>query len=77
MRNLILGYITKTETHRVVPSGKHVRDTYTPLNLILYRKTGVCRSIASFLFLIQNIDCGYPLEPPQRGGSNEYPQSVF
>ena len=23
------------------------------------------------------IDCGYSLEPPQRGGSNEYPQSVF
>ena len=21
----------------------------------------------------QNIDCGYPLEPPRRGGSNEYP----
>ena len=25
----------------------------------------------------QNIDCGYPLEPPQRGGSNKYPQSMF
>ena len=25
----------------------------------------------------QNIDCGYSLEPPQRGGSNEYPQSMF
>ena len=25
----------------------------------------------------QNIDCGYSLEPPRRGGSNEYPQSVF
>ena len=23
----------------------------------------------------QNIDCGYSLEPPRRGGSNEYPQS--
>ena len=22
----------------------------------------------------QNIDCGYSLEPPRRGGSNEYPQ---
>ena len=21
----------------------------------------------------QNIDCGYSLEPPRRGGSNEYP----
>ena len=25
----------------------------------------------------QNTDCGYSLEPPQRGGSNEYPQSMF
>ena len=25
----------------------------------------------------QNIDCGYTLEPPRRGGSNEYPQSMF
>ena len=24
----------------------------------------------------QNIDCGYWLEPPRRGGSNEYPQSL-
>ena len=25
----------------------------------------------------QNIDCGYSLEPPRRGGSNEYPQSMI
>ena len=25
----------------------------------------------------QNIDCRYSLEPPRRGGSNEYPQSMF
>ena len=25
----------------------------------------------------QNIDCGYSLEPPRRGGSNEYPQSML
>ena len=24
----------------------------------------------------QNIDRGYSLEPPRRGGSNEYPQSI-
>ena len=27
----------------------------------------------TFLFLLKNIDCGYSLEPPYRGGSNEYP----
>ena len=25
----------------------------------------------------RNIDCEYLLEPPRRGGSNEYPQSTF
>ena len=25
----------------------------------------------------RNIDCGYSLEPPRRGGSNENPQSMF
>ena len=25
----------------------------------------------------QNIDCGYSLEPPRQGGSNEYPQYMF
>ena len=24
----------------------------------------------------QNIDCGYSIEPPRRGGSKEYPQSM-
>ena len=27
-----------------------------------------------FLIFAQNINCGYTLEPPRRGGSNEYPQ---
>ena len=30
-----------------------------------------------FLISAQNIDCGYSLEPPHRGGSNEYSQSMF
>ena len=30
-----------------------------------------------FLIFAQNIDCGYSLEPPRRGGSNEYLQSMF
>ena len=24
--------------------------------------------------MLKNIDCGYSLEPPRRGGSNEYPK---
>ena len=30
-----------------------------------------------FLISARNIDCGYSLEPPYRGGSNECPQSMF
>ena len=30
-----------------------------------------------FLIFAQNIDCGYTLEPPKRGGSNEDPQSIY
>ena len=30
-----------------------------------------------FLISVQNIDCVCSLEPPRRGGSNEYPQSIF
>ena len=26
---------------------------------------------------VQNIDCGYILEPPRQGSSNKYPQSMF
>ena len=40
---------------------------YTPL---LYSKTGIYRGIHYFLFLLQNIDCGYSLEPPHCGCSN-------
>ena len=33
--------------------------------------------IRIFHISAQNIDCGYALEPPRRGGSNAYPQSMF
>ena len=62
------------QTHRENMSIQYI-PPYTPL---LYSKTGVCRGIPIFLkFLIQNIDCGYSLEPPRRGCFNVYPQSMF
>ena len=33
--------------------------------------------IIFFLFLHKNICCGYSLEAPRRGASNEYPQHMF
>ena len=35
------------------------------------------KKIWYFHISAQNIDCGYSLEPPRRGGSNEYPRSMF
>ena len=35
------------------------------------------KNSGSFHISAQNIECWYSLEPPRRGGSNEYPQSMF
>ena len=40
-------------------------------------KLGFARLYIIFIISAQNIDCGYSLEPPRRGGSSEYPQSMF
>ena len=50
-------------------SRKHAYIILTPLK-------------STFIYIIfhisaQNIDCGYSLEPPRRGGSNRYPPSMF
>ena len=53
--------------------------TYSNILKILQPKKGKFLDKRSDIFPIsaQNIDCGYPLEPPRRGSSNEYPQSMF
>ena len=35
-----------------------------------------CKNVTFFLFC-SKVNCGYLLEPPQQGDSNEYPQSMF
>ena len=40
-------------------------------------KLGFRGLLIIFLILLLNPDCGYSLEPPGRGGSNVYPQSMF
>ena len=44
---------------------------------IYIAKLRLLQEYTFLLFLLKNIDWGYSLEPPRRGGSNEYPQSVF
>ena len=61
----------KTKTSR--------RHAYSNILKILSPKDENFQIKISDIFHIsaQNIDCGYSLEPPQQGGSNEYPQSMF
>ena len=67
----------------VVHKGNCITKTYLdkfhPLKPKFYTvKLGLTGVYIIFLISAKkNIDCGYSLEPPRRGGSNEYPQSMF
>ena len=61
------GPITKTRLYNVDPLKSHIYIV----------KLGFTGVYIIFLISAQNIDCGYSLEPPRRGGSYEYPQSMF
>ena len=60
----------------ISPLRKHA---YTNIKKISPPKTEnfQIKNSDSFHISAQNIYCGYSLEPPRRGGSNEYPQSMF
>ena len=60
--------ITKTRLYNFDPLKPH-------FYIVKLGFTGVY--IIFLILLKKNIDCGYSLEPPHRGGSNEYPQSMF
>ena len=51
---------------------------FDPLEPHFYiEKLGFTGVYIILLIFAQNIDCGYSLEPPRLGGSNDYPQSMF
>ena len=51
---------------------------FDPLKPHFYiAKLGFAGVYIIFVISALNIDCGYSLEPPRRGGSNKYPQSMF
>ena len=63
----VYGFITKTCLYIFDPLKPH-------FYIVKLGFTGV---FIIFLISAQNIDCGYSLEPPRRGGSNEYSQCIF
>ena len=72
--NLFLSYITfcgKENYYENLPM--QYTEIFSPVKIENFH--GIIFDI--FLIFAQNIDCGYTLEPPRRGGSNEYPQSMF
>ena len=55
--------------NRSLSSRKHAYNMLTPLNPHFYVVKLWFQGYALFfLFLLKNIDCGYSLEPPRRGG---------
>ena len=63
---------------RTGPSRKHAYINLIPLNpTFIYEIWGLPGCTLFVLFKLKNIDCEYSLEPPRRGGSNEYQQSMF
>ena len=60
-------FITKTRLYNIDPLKPHFYIV----------KLGFRGVYTIFLISAKNIDCEYSLEPPRRGGSNEYPQSMF
>ena len=50
---------------------------YTEILKVVKNENFHQKNLGIFLIFAQNIDCGYTLEPPRRGGSNEYIQSMF
>ena len=55
------------------------KHAYSNILKILQSKTDILQIQKFWYFSVSspNIDCGYSLEPLRRGGSNEYPQSMF
>ena len=59
---------------------RHYENTpmqYTEIFEVVKNENVQWKKIDIFLIFAQNIDCGYSEAVLKRGGSNEYPQSMF
>ena len=64
--------LTSHTTDAITKTCLYIFDPLKPHFYIVYPGVYII-----FLIFAQNIDCGYSLEPPRRGGSYEYLQSMF
>ena len=73
-----MAYVMINETEKKNLITKTCLYNFEPLKPHFYIvKLGFAGVYIIFVISAKNIDCGYSLEPPRRGGSNEYPQSMF
>ena len=73
-------HILRQKIFKMCPRSVH----YENMSIQIYIKVHLQRLKISdkknsdiFQIFAQNIDCGYSLEPPRRGGSNEYHNLCF
>ena len=59
--------------------GCHNENTPIQIYRIFHHQKAKVSDKSADIYIIstQNIDCEYSLEPPRRGGSNEYQQFMF
>ena len=68
----------QNQSHHLLSITKTCLYNFDPLKPHFYIvKLGFTGVYIIFLISAENIDYGYSLESPHRGGSNEYPQSMF
>ena len=81
IKNRIADSVQSEETARPDPHCLHTlrEQAYSNILKILPPKNESfqMRNSKCFHISAQNIDCGYSLEPPRQGGSNEFSQSMF
>ena len=61
----------------VVALRKHAYSNILKILLLKNENFQIKKKSDIFRISALSIDCGYSLEPPRRGGFNEYPQSMF
>ena len=77
LQELIQLYLKSKPRYQAENHNENLPIQYTGIFKVVKNENFQRKSFDIFHFFAQNIDCGYTLELPRRGGSNEYPQSMF